>query len=113
MDQNCYKQAKTQRGFTYSYYFSPAAAGKPILFFSHGFPSSSVLWRKHVAFFEPLGYGLLVSDLHGYGGRDKPTDPKYYTGSGLAQDIVDILDAEGIQQVVAVGYDLYATLCLL
>ncbi|KAJ7087044.1 alpha/beta-hydrolase [Mycena crocata] len=105
MDHNLYKQAKTQRGFNYSYYFSPAAAGKPVLFFSHGFPTSSYFWRKQVAFFKPLGYGILAPDQLGYAGTDKPTDPKLYIGSGLAQDIVDVLDGEGIEQVIAVGHD--------
>ncbi|KAJ7474241.1 alpha/beta-hydrolase [Mycena latifolia] len=105
MDPNLYKQVKTQRGFTYAYYFSPPAAGKPVLFFAHGFPCSSHLWRAQVAFFQPHGYGIVVPDLLGYGGTDKPTDPKLYTGGGLAQDVVDILDAEGITQVVAIGHD--------
>ncbi|KAJ7474255.1 alpha/beta-hydrolase [Mycena latifolia] len=106
MDPTLYKKVKTQRGFTYSYYFSPPTAGKPVLFFAHGFPSSSYLcWRSQVAFFKPLGYGLIVPDFLGYGGTDKPTDPKLYIGSGLAQDAVDIFDAEGISQVVAIGHD--------
>ncbi|KAJ6562286.1 alpha/beta-hydrolase [Mycena capillaripes] len=105
MDPSNYKQTKTQRGFNYSYYFSPPAAGKPVLLFSHGFPSASFLWRKQVAFFQPLGYGLVVPDNLGYGGTDKPTDPKLYIGSGLAQDVADILDAEKIAKVIAIGHD--------
>ncbi|KAJ7791564.1 Alpha/Beta hydrolase protein [Mycena leptocephala] len=93
MDQSQYKQTKTQRGLTYSYYFSSPAPGKPVLFFSHGFPSDSSLWRKQVAFFQPKGYGIL------------PTDPKLYIGSGIAQDLSDILDAEKIAQVITVGHD--------
>lgn len=108
MDQSRYKKVKTRRGFTYSYYVSPPATGKPVLFFAHGFPANSSLWRKQVAFFEPLGYGLLVPDLLGYGGTDKPTDPKLYVGSGHANDIADILDAEGLEQVIAIGHDWYA-----
>ncbi|KAJ7914107.1 alpha/beta-hydrolase [Mycena leptocephala] len=100
-----YKQVKTQRGFNYSYYWSPPAPGKPVIFFSHGFPGGSVLWRKQVTFFEPLGYGLLVPDLLGYGATDKPTDPKVYIGNGHANDVVDILDAEGVEKVIAVGHD--------
>ncbi|KAJ6583497.1 alpha/beta-hydrolase [Mycena vulgaris] len=84
---------------------SPPAPGKPVLFFSHGFPAGSFIWRKQVTFFEPLGYGLLVPDFLGYGETDKPTDPTVYIGSGHAQDVVDILDAEGISQVVAIGHD--------
>jgi pimeloyl-ACP methyl ester carboxylesterase len=105
MDQNHYKQTNTQRGLTYSYYFSSPAPGKPVLFFSHGFPSDSFLWRKQVAFFQPKGYGILVPDHLGYGKTDKPTDPKLYIGSGIAQDLSDILDAEKIAQVITVGHD--------
>ncbi|KAJ7310694.1 alpha/beta-hydrolase [Mycena albidolilacea] len=107
MDQNNYKQTKTKRGFNYTYYYSPPAAGsgKPILFFSHGFPSASFLWRKQVAFFQPQGYGIIVPDHLGYGGTDKPTDPKLYVGRGLAEDMTDILDAERVTQVVAIGHD--------
>ncbi|KAJ6493062.1 alpha/beta-hydrolase [Mycena sanguinolenta] len=105
MDQSEYKKTKTKRGFTYSYYFSAPASGKPVLFFSHGFPSASFLWRKQIAFFQPLGYGLIVPDHLGYGGTDKPTDPKLYVGRGLVEDMGDILDAEAVATVVAVGHD--------
>ncbi|KAJ7310693.1 alpha/beta-hydrolase [Mycena albidolilacea] len=105
MDESNYKQTKTKRGFNYTYYYSPPAAGKPVLFFSHGFPSASFLWRKQVAFFQPLGYGIIVPDHLGYRGTDKPTDPKLYVGHGLAADMADILDAEDVSQVVAIGHD--------
>ncbi|KAJ7459362.1 alpha/beta-hydrolase [Mycena latifolia] len=105
MDPSLYKQTKTQRGFTYAYYFSPPSAGKPVLFLAHGFPCNSHLWRAQVAFFQPRGFGLVVPDMLGYGGTDKPTDPAHYTGGGLAQDAVDILDAEGIARVIAMGHD--------
>jgi pimeloyl-ACP methyl ester carboxylesterase len=105
MDENNYKQTKTKRGFNYTYYYSPPTAGKPVLFFSHGFPSASFLWRKQVAFFQPLGYGIIVPDHLGYRGTDKPTDPKLYVGHGLAADMADILDAEAVAQVVAIGHD--------
>ncbi|KAJ7205340.1 alpha/beta-hydrolase [Mycena haematopus] len=105
MDQSNYKQTKTKRGFTYSYFFSAPASGKPVLFFSHGFPTASFLWKKQVAFFQPLGYGLIVPDQLGYGGTDKPTDPKLYAGRGLAEDMADILDAEAVAHVVAIGHD--------
>jgi soluble epoxide hydrolase/lipid-phosphate phosphatase len=107
MDKSSYKQLKTQRGLTYSYYFSPPLTGKPVLFFSHGFPSNSLVWQAQVAIFSPQGYGILAPDLLGYGGTDKPTDPKLYIGSGLAQDVVDIFDAEEIERVIAIGHDWY------
>ena len=105
VDHSKFRQHKTSRGYTYNYYFSPAASGKPYLFFSHGFPSCAYLWRKQIAFFEPLGYGLVVPDLLGYGGTDKPTELSGYYGSGLAKDIVDILDKESIAKVISISHD--------
>ncbi|KAJ7716230.1 alpha/beta-hydrolase [Mycena maculata] len=98
-----YKKVKTGRGFTYSYYFSAANAGMPVLFFAHGFPSSSFSWRHQIKAFQ--GYGLIVPDMLGYGGTDKPVDPTAYIGSALAQDMVDILKAEKIGQVVGIAHD--------
>ncbi|KAJ7817364.1 hypothetical protein B0H14DRAFT_3877517 [Mycena olivaceomarginata] len=68
-------------------------------------PPLPFLWRKQVAFFQPLGYGIIVPDHLGYRGTDKPTDPKLYVGHGLAADMADILDAEAFAQVVAIGHD--------
>ncbi|KAJ7730982.1 hypothetical protein DFH07DRAFT_755958, partial [Mycena maculata] len=36
--------------------------------------------------FEPRWYGIIAPDLLGYGGIDKPSDPKFYVGSGHAHD---------------------------
>ncbi|KAJ7164398.1 alpha/beta-hydrolase [Mycena filopes] len=100
--KGCSRQAVTKWRAPY---FSAPATGKPVLLFAHGFPIHSIFWHKQVAFFEPLGYGLLVPDLLGYGGTDKPTDPKLYAGSGLAHDFADILDAEGVERVIGIGHD--------
>ncbi|KAJ7663048.1 alpha/beta-hydrolase [Mycena rosella] len=105
MDQNRFKQVKSKRGFTYSYYFSAPREGKPTVFFSHGFPTPAYLWREQITALEPLGYGIIAPDLLGYGGTDKPTEPKFYIGSGLAQDAIDILDNEKIGRVITVSHD--------
>ncbi|KAK7058166.1 Esterase/Lipase [Favolaschia claudopus] len=108
MDPSLFKTTKTQRGFTYSYFWSPpfpTLNKKPTLLFAHGFPEGSYLWRHQVPFFQRLGYGALVPEFLGYGGTDKPTDIAVYTGSGHAQDIVDILDAEGLDKVVVISHD--------
>ncbi|KAJ7642024.1 alpha/beta-hydrolase [Roridomyces roridus] len=105
MDPTRYKNIKTRRGFTYSYYYSHPAPGKPVILLVHGFPGGSAFWRKQVPFLESLGYGLLVPDLLGYGATDKPTDPKVYVGSGQAHDLVDVMDAESVERVIIVAHD--------
>ncbi|KAI0052216.1 alpha/beta-hydrolase [Auriscalpium vulgare] len=106
MDPAAFTHHTTTRGLTYRYFRAPAAAGQPTLVLLHGFPGSAHDWRHVVAFFTPRGYGVLAPDMLGYGGTDKPTDdPALYVGSRLAQDIVDIMDAEGVGEAVAIAHD--------
>ncbi|KAI0633827.1 Alpha/Beta hydrolase protein [Trametes polyzona] len=105
MDAALYKTVNVSRGFTYRYWYSPAAEGKPTLLLLHGFPSSSFDWHRQVEYFRPKGYGLVVPDLLGAGGTATPTDPEAFRMALIARDIVDILDAEHLSKVVGIGHD--------
>ena len=105
MDASHYKIVTVSRGLKYYYYASIAQQGKSTLLFCHGFPSTSYDWRKFVPYFQSRGYGLIVPDLLGFGDTDKPTDPSLYVSSLISKDLVDILDAEKVQRVVAIGHD--------
>lgn len=56
-------------------------------------------------FFKERGFGLIVPDLLGYGGTDKPTDVKDYKYSAMSADMIDIMNAENVEKVVAIGHD--------
>lgn len=102
------KQLTTSRGFKYQYYISPptaANASSPAIVLHHGWPDSAHLWAKMVPFLSKLPNRLVIPDLLGYGGTDKPTDPKAYAYHLMNRDILDILDAEGIPKVITVGHD--------
>jgi soluble epoxide hydrolase/lipid-phosphate phosphatase len=105
MDQSLYKTRSTSRGVSYSYYFAPAAAGKRTLLLLHGFPSTSHDWARIVPALSAAGLGVLAPDMLGYGGTDKPDDPAAYVASLITADLVDLLDREGLNTVVAVGHD--------
>jgi len=105
MDPSLYKDLKTSRGINYHYYFSPPAAGKPTILLLHGFPCTSYDWHRQVPFFKDHGYGVLVPDLLGYGGTDKPSHPAEYRMKLMGQDIIDIVEHEELRKVVSVGYD--------
>ena len=107
MDTSKFKDITVQRGYKYHYYYSPASVGKPTLFFIHGFPSSSSDWARQVAYLEPKGYGIVVPDCLGYGGTSKPTDPAAFRSKPMAQDFIDIIDAEGLKTIIGIGHDWY------
>ncbi|KAF4605093.1 hypothetical protein EYR40_003876 [Pleurotus pulmonarius] len=105
MDPSLYKDFKTSRGFNYHYFAVAPKNAQPYLLFLHGFPSTSYDWRHQVAHFKDRGYGLIVPDMLGYGGTSIPTDPEAYRKSLICKDIIELLDAEGIKQCIAVGHD--------
>lgn len=107
MDAALYKELSVQRGLTYCYYRSPSTRGKPTLLLLHGFPSTATDWQKQVAYFQPLGYGIIAPDLLGAGGTAKPLDPKSFRLNDMARDVMDILAAEGVDKVIGVGHDWY------
>ncbi len=105
-DPSFYKDFNVSRGINYHYYFSsPQDGAKPYLLFLHGFPSSSYDWRYQIEFFSNQGYGLIVPDMLGYGGTARPIETEAYKSSLITKDLVDILDHEGVQRVIAIGHD--------
>ncbi|KAI9059137.1 alpha/beta-hydrolase [Trametes sanguinea] len=105
MDPSLYKDTVTSRGFTYHYYHSPPAPGKPTLLFLHGFPSSSYDWHRQVEYFQPKGYGLIVPDCLGAGRTSKPENLEAFAYALIARDIAEVLDAAGVEKVVGIGHD--------
>ncbi|KAI0656557.1 alpha/beta-hydrolase [Cubamyces menziesii] len=105
MDTALYKDKKVSRGFTYHYFYHPATLGQPTLLILHGFPSSSYGWHRQVEYFRPKGYGLLIPDLLGAGDTEKPEDPQAFRMALIARDLIDLLDAEGLDKVVGIGHD--------
>ena len=112
MDPSSFKDVTTSRGIKYHYYFSPAVGAKPTLLFCHGFPSLAIDWRYVVPYFKEKGYGIIAPDMLGYGDTDKPTDPALYIPSAISKDLIDIVDAEGLSSVIAIGHDWCALLLI-
>ncbi|KAF8995113.1 Alpha/Beta hydrolase protein [Cyathus striatus] len=101
-----YKYCKSKGDFTYGYWLVPnLGQGKPSVVLLHGFPSFSLDWELQFTYFAKNGYGVIAPDMLGYGGTDKPLDATAYKAGGLASDLVDILDNEGIAAAIFVSHD--------
>ena len=81
------------------------SSGLPVLLLVHGFPQTHVLWHR-VARQLRDRYRLLMPDLRGYGdssNESAPSDPAHYSKRAMAQELVDLLDALGVQDVDLCG----------
>jgi soluble epoxide hydrolase / lipid-phosphate phosphatase len=109
MDKLSKKTFATSRDLTYTYYVSPKTSGadfsKPTLLLCHGFPDDALMWEKVVPYLQRLPYPLLIPDLLGYSGTSKPLDPALYNSKDMAQDLCEILDNEGIKNIISTGHD--------
>jgi soluble epoxide hydrolase / lipid-phosphate phosphatase len=103
------KTFTTSRSLTYNYYTSRSAGAKdpekPALLFLHGFPTTAQLFNDIVPAFINSPHRILIPDLLGGGESSKPKDSALYAGSQMSKDIMEILDFEGIGQIIPIGHD--------
>jgi pimeloyl-ACP methyl ester carboxylesterase len=90
-------------------YYQAQGEGRPVVLL-HGFPDSGRLWRHQVAALAGAGFRVIVPDLRGYGGSDKPEDVQQYHLLVLVSDVGAVLRAEGISRAHVVGHDWGAAL---
>lgn len=101
-----FTKATLPSGTTYRYLYTKAASPeKPTLIFLHGFPSAAWDWRHQISYFAPLGYGVIVPDLLGYGGTDKPSDLEAYKMRKMSAELAQLLDHIGVKTVIGIGHD--------
>jgi pimeloyl-ACP methyl ester carboxylesterase len=77
-------------------------AGREPVIFIHGFPETSFEWRHQLQVFGAQ-YACFAPDTRGYGQTDKPGIR--CTRTLLAQDIVNFMDALGIEKAAIVAHD--------
>lgn len=76
-------------------------AGAPILFV-HGFPFDHTMWRNQLAVLS--GWQRIAPDLRGTGDSRVPADG--YSVARYADDLVQVLDAVGVDRAVVCGLSL-------
>ena len=79
-------------------------ADAPPVILVHGFPESHRTWRELVPL---LGdeLRLIMPDLRGFGGSDKPQEVADYATETLLADLFALADALGIERFALVGHD--------
>ncbi len=77
----------------------------PTVVLVHGFPELGYSWRHQVPELVAAGYRVVVPDLRGYGGSDRPDAVESYDVGHLAADLVGVLDALDEPRATFVGHD--------
>jgi soluble epoxide hydrolase/lipid-phosphate phosphatase len=99
------KSLKTSRGYTYTYYIADGDKSLPALFFQHGWPDHAAMWKDVALPLRSTKHPIIIPDLLGYDGTDKPTDPAKYKWDAMTKDLVEIIDAEKVAHVISIGHD--------
>jgi pimeloyl-ACP methyl ester carboxylesterase len=63
------------------------------------------MWDEVATPLRSTNHPIIIPDMLGYGGTDKPTDPAAYAWDVMTQDLIEIMDAEGYQKFISIGHD--------
>jgi pimeloyl-ACP methyl ester carboxylesterase len=88
-------------------YIESGPAGGPVAILLHGWPYDIHSFAEVVPLLVSAGYRVIVPHLRGYGSTRFRANDTVRNGqqSALAMDVVELMDALGIQQAVLAGFD--------
>jgi haloalkane dehalogenase len=86
-------------------YLDEGPSDGPPVWFMHGEPTWSYLWRKVFPAVAAAGYRCIVPDLAGFGRSDKPTDIGWYSYDRHAELMLALADHLGLQDGTMVVHD--------
>jgi pimeloyl-ACP methyl ester carboxylesterase len=84
------------------FHYAEAGTGDEVVLCLHGWPQHWYEWR-HLMPALADRYRVIALDLRGYGWSDAP--PSGYAKEDMADDVLAVLDALGIERVKLVGHD--------
>ena len=85
-----------------SLHVQTAGDGRPVMLV-HGWPQHGDIWRHVAPELVAAGCRVVVPDLRGHGRSEAP--PGDYAKATFASDLIDVLDALGLDAVDLVGHD--------
>lgn len=85
------------------FHVAEAGSGEDVVLCLHGWPQHWYEWRHLLPALAESGHRVLALDLRGFGWSDAPRDG--YEKENLADDVLAVLDALGLERVKLVGHD--------
>ena len=83
----------------------------PLVMMVHGWPELWYSWRHQIKPIAAAGYRVIVPDVRGYGGSDKPYPVEAYDMATMMADVVGLIDTMGEDQAILIGHDWGAPIC--
>lgn len=83
-------------------YYEVHGSGQPLIL-THGYSSTSAMWKGQVDAFTKAGYQLIIWDMRGHGRSTYPDDQAVYSEAHTIDDMAAILDTvcgEGSSAIV-------------
>ncbi|MFL6734284.1 MAG: alpha/beta fold hydrolase [Sphingomicrobium sp.] len=77
----------------------------PPVILLHGFPESHRTWRELAPLIEDR-FRLIMPDLRGFGGSDRPQEVSAYGTSVVVDDVLALAESLGLERFNLVGHDL-------
>ncbi|HQF88748.1 MAG TPA: alpha/beta fold hydrolase [Acidobacteriota bacterium] len=93
-------------------YFRAVAPGRREALFIHGLGVDKSWFAVHHARYRLNFAGWVVPDLPGHGESDHPADPAAFDMEAMAAALAELLDAEGIREIVLVGHSMGGAVAL-
>src|ERR1700761_2560984 len=87
----------------------PAGPSRGTVVLIHGFASNrNEGWKRTGWYtaFERRGYRVIALDQRGHGESAKPHDPQAYERERLAADVLNLMDALGVERADVFGYSM-------
>lgn len=78
----------------------------PVALFLHGWACSVYTWRKNLRAVADAGVRAVAFDLGGHGLSDKPLVTERYTVPAMVGDVLQVMDALGLERPVVVGHSM-------
>jgi pimeloyl-ACP methyl ester carboxylesterase len=98
-----FRQVKLNTGVTLNVALAGDADG-PTVILLHGFPESHRTWRGVAPLLHDR-FRLVMPDLRGFGGSDRPQEVDAYRSSVVLDDVFALADALAIERFALVGHD--------
>lgn len=91
-------------GFTFDVRTAGPEDGEAVVLL-HGFPQTSYQWRHQIRALAAAGFRVVAPDQRGYSPGARPAEVADYALPLLAQDVLDLADAVGIERFHVAGHD--------